>query len=204
MRTLRRCKLPSARKSVRCGCFLIWLRSTLIKAQCMCTRAGNFAHNITTFVVGYAIAFARSWQLSLVMLSVVPALAIAGTVFGTLAGKLSTKAADAYGIANSIVQQVCSGEAGTNTSKCELDCDFQHCSCTSDGRGLAGRLVSAGGRESSEAARVDSQALQNIRTVVAYAGEAQTCRQYDAALARPQKVPSAVPAELSSGGDDRL
>lgn len=69
-------------------------------------HAGNFAHNITTFVVGYAIAFARSWQLSLVMLSVVPALAIAGLVFGSLAGKLSTQAADAYGVANSIVQQV--------------------------------------------------------------------------------------------------
>ena len=69
-------------------------------------HAGNFVHNITTFVVGYAIAFARSWQLSLVMLSVVPALAVAGLVFGTLAGKLSTKAADAYGVANSSVQQV--------------------------------------------------------------------------------------------------
>ena len=69
-------------------------------------HAGNFAHNITTFIVGYAIAFARSWQLSLVMLSVVPALAVAGAVFGTVAGRLGTKAADAYGVANSIVQQV--------------------------------------------------------------------------------------------------
>ena len=34
------------------------------------------------------------------------------------------------------------------------------------------------------------QALQNIRTVVAYAGEAQTCKQYNAALAKPQKVHS--------------
>ena len=32
------------------------------------------------------------------------------------------------------------------------------------------------------------QALQNIRTVVAYVGEAQTCKQYNAALAKPQKV----------------
>ncbi len=106
MRTLRRCKPPSARKSVRPRNIL----NPVVQLEMQLTypnlRAGNFAHNITTFVVGYAIAFARSWQLSLVMLSVVPALAIAGTVFGTLAGKLSTKAADAYGVANSVVQQV--------------------------------------------------------------------------------------------------
>ncbi len=34
-----------------------------------------------------------------------------------------------------------------------------------------------------------SQSLQNIRTVVAYVGEEQTCKQYNAALAKPQKVP---------------
>ncbi len=69
-------------------------------------KVGNFANNVATFVVGYAIAFVRSWQLSLVMLSVVPALALAGSVFGTIAGRLNTKGADAYGIANSVVQQV--------------------------------------------------------------------------------------------------
>ena len=40
------------------------------------------------------------------MLAVMPALAVAGLAFGTLAGRLTTQAGDAYGTANSIVQQV--------------------------------------------------------------------------------------------------
>lgn len=39
------------------------------------------------------------------MLSVMPALALAGLAFGTLAGRLTTHAGEAYGNANSIVQQ---------------------------------------------------------------------------------------------------
>ena len=40
------------------------------------------------------------------MLASMPALAIAGLVFGSLAGRLNQKAGEAYGDANSIVQQV--------------------------------------------------------------------------------------------------
>lgn len=44
--------------------------------------------------------------MTLVMVAVMPALAVAGLAFGTLAGRLTTQAGDAYGKANSIVQQV--------------------------------------------------------------------------------------------------
>lgn len=40
------------------------------------------------------------------MLSVLPLLAASGMAFGALLGKLSSKSSDAYGRANSIVQQV--------------------------------------------------------------------------------------------------
>ncbi len=41
-----------------------------------------------------------------VMCAVLPALGAAGVAFGAFIGKLSTKSADAYGGANSLIQQV--------------------------------------------------------------------------------------------------
>lgn len=50
-------------------------------------------------------AFWKGWKLTLVMISVLPLLAACGLAFGTLMGRLSTKSSEAYGKANSIVQQ---------------------------------------------------------------------------------------------------
>ena len=41
-----------------------------------------------------------------VMCAVLPALGAAGVAFGAFLGRLSTKSADAYGGANSLIQQV--------------------------------------------------------------------------------------------------
>ena len=55
------------------------------------------------------------------------------------------------------------------------------------------RLLSAG--KDDECCHIHAslsmQALQNIRTVVAYVGEEQTCKQYNAALAKPHEGASA-------------
>jgi hypothetical protein len=47
------------------------------------------------------------------MMSVLPLLAASGMAFGALLGKLSSKSSEAYGRANSIVQQVCAGTSGS-------------------------------------------------------------------------------------------
>ncbi len=52
-----------------------------------------------------AAAFWKCWKLTLVMISVLPLLAGCGLAFGSLMGKLSSQSSDAYGRANSIVQQ---------------------------------------------------------------------------------------------------
>ena len=57
-------------------------------------------------------AFWKGWKLTLVMMSVLPLLALSGMAFGALLGKLSSKSSEAYGRANSIVQQVRAGSNG--------------------------------------------------------------------------------------------
>ena len=51
-------------------------------------------------------AFWKGWKLTLVMMSVLPLLALLGVAMGSMMAKLSTRASNAYGKANEIVQQV--------------------------------------------------------------------------------------------------
>lgn len=71
-------------------------------------KVGQYFHHNATFVGGIAIGFWKGWKLTLVMMSVLPLLAVSGFLFGSLMGKLTTKSSEAYGIANSIVQQALS------------------------------------------------------------------------------------------------
>lgn len=57
-----------------------------------------------TLVLGWQQVQSGWWVQ--VMCAVLPALGAAGVALGAMLGKLSTKAADAYGDANSLVQQV--------------------------------------------------------------------------------------------------
>jgi ATP-binding cassette, subfamily B (MDR/TAP), member 1 len=64
------------------------------------------------FASACCAAFWKGWKLTLVMMSVLPLLAGAGMAFGALLGKLASKSSEAYGRANSIVQQVRAGFNG--------------------------------------------------------------------------------------------
>ncbi|KAA8525861.1 hypothetical protein F0562_007716 [Nyssa sinensis] len=48
-------------------------------------KVGNFMHYISRFIAGFTIGFIRVWQISLVTLSIVPLIAIAGGVYAYVA-----------------------------------------------------------------------------------------------------------------------
>jgi ATP-binding cassette subfamily B (MDR/TAP) protein 1 len=59
-------------------------------------KMGAFLQHITTFVVGYIIAFWRGWDMTLVMVGCLPFLAAAGAVMARVATSLGNKQAEAY------------------------------------------------------------------------------------------------------------
>lgn len=71
-------------------------------------KVGMVVHHLATFVGGLTVGFIRGWRLALVMVAVLPLIGVIGAAFGAVVGALSTKAADAYGHANSLVQQALS------------------------------------------------------------------------------------------------
>ena len=99
------------------------------------------------------------------MMSVLPLLAGAGMAFGALLGKLSSESSEAYGRANSIVQQVHASSSGW----CHLWAFYR-------------LLLSPAWH--NDAHRM--QALSNIRTVMAFNGQEVTKAKYRDALALPQ------------------
>lgn len=60
------------------------------------------------FLTGFIIAFVHGWQLTLIMLSICPLLAIGGALFGKLAAESSSSTQGAYGAAGSIANEAIS------------------------------------------------------------------------------------------------
>jgi hypothetical protein len=56
------------------------------------------------FISGFALAFYRSWHLTLVLLSVIPLIAIAAVVSNTIAGKFQTKVLQKYSQAGTLAE----------------------------------------------------------------------------------------------------
>ncbi|RZC54150.1 hypothetical protein C5167_013008 [Papaver somniferum] len=69
-------------------------------------KVGNFMHYISRFVAGFAIGFARVWQISLVTLSIVPLIAIAGGVYAYVAVGLIARVRKSYVKAGEIAEEV--------------------------------------------------------------------------------------------------
>ncbi|KAK9861269.1 hypothetical protein WJX84_002505 [Apatococcus fuscideae] len=82
---------------------------TLIIQQAIGEKVGVTIHFMATFIAGYAIAFARGWDLTLVLLAVMPLLAGAAFGIATFMGKKEANASAAYALANGIVQEALSG-----------------------------------------------------------------------------------------------
>ncbi|GFS32600.1 P-glycoprotein 2 [Actinidia rufa] len=69
-------------------------------------KVGNFMHYISRFVAGFAIGFLRVWQISLVTLSIVPLIAIAGGVYAFVVTGLIARVRKSYVKAGEIAEEV--------------------------------------------------------------------------------------------------
>ncbi|KAK9144290.1 hypothetical protein Sjap_004193 [Stephania japonica] len=69
-------------------------------------KVGNFMHYISRFISGFVIGFLRVWQISLVTLSIVPLIALAGGVYAFLATGLIAKVRKSYVDAGETAEEV--------------------------------------------------------------------------------------------------
>ncbi|XP_052210326.1 LOW QUALITY PROTEIN: ABC transporter B family member 2-like [Diospyros lotus] len=69
-------------------------------------KVGNFLHYISRFIAGFTIGFLRVWQISLVTLSIVPLIALAGGVYAFVTTGLISKVRKSYVKAGEIAQEV--------------------------------------------------------------------------------------------------
>ncbi|KAG2680302.1 hypothetical protein I3760_11G094100 [Carya illinoinensis] len=69
-------------------------------------KVGNFIHYISRFLSGFIIGFARVWQISLVTLSIVPLIALAGGLYAWVATGLIARVRKSYVKAGEIAEEV--------------------------------------------------------------------------------------------------
>ncbi|CAA3021805.1 ABC transporter B family member 2-like [Olea europaea subsp. europaea] len=69
-------------------------------------KVGNFMHYISRFISGFAIGFIRVWQISLVTLSIVPLIALAGGIYAYVATGLIARVRRSYIKAGEIAEEV--------------------------------------------------------------------------------------------------
>ncbi|KAL6133606.1 hypothetical protein ACLB2K_065840 [Fragaria x ananassa] len=78
---------------------------TILIQNAMGEKVGKFIQLLSTFLGGFVIAFLKGWLLTLVLLSCIPALVIAGGVMSIVVSKMSTRGQRAYAEAGTIVEQ---------------------------------------------------------------------------------------------------
>ncbi|XP_078438546.1 ABC transporter B family member 2-like isoform X2 [Wolffia australiana] len=71
-------------------------------------KAGNFLHYISRFIAGFAIGFTYVWQISLVTLSIVPLIALAGGAYAYTAIGLIARVQKSYVKAGEIAEEALS------------------------------------------------------------------------------------------------
>ncbi|KAJ0081187.1 hypothetical protein Patl1_10099 [Pistacia atlantica] len=78
---------------------------TVLIQEAMGEKVAKFIQLTTTFVGGYIIAFVRGWLLSLVLLSCLPAIVIAGGAMALIMAKMASRGQIAYTEAGNVVEQ---------------------------------------------------------------------------------------------------
>ncbi|KAM0951265.1 putative ABC-type xenobiotic transporter [Dioscorea sansibarensis] len=81
---------------------------TILIQDAMGEKAGKFIQLISTFIGGFTVAFVQGWLLTLVMLSTIPPLVVAGAAMSTVISKMASRGQTAYGEASVIVEQTMS------------------------------------------------------------------------------------------------
>jgi len=70
-------------------------------------QVGNFIHYISRFLAGFLIGFLRVWQITLVTLSIVPLIALAGGIYAWVSFGLLARVRKSYVKAGEIAEEVC-------------------------------------------------------------------------------------------------
>jgi len=85
-------------------------------------QAGKLLQLASAFFGGFVIAFTRGWLLSLVMLTSLPLIAIAGAVSAQFLTKVSSKKLTSYGDAGDTVEQTIGAirTVSSNFKPCQL------------------------------------------------------------------------------------
>ncbi|CAD5311532.1 unnamed protein product [Arabidopsis thaliana] len=78
---------------------------TVLIQDAMGEKVGKFIQLVSTFVGGFALAFAKGWLLTLVMLTSIPFLAMAGAAMALLVTRASSRGQAAYAKAATVVEQ---------------------------------------------------------------------------------------------------
>ncbi|KAB1209235.1 ABC transporter B family member 2 [Morella rubra] len=78
----------------------------LVVQDALSEKVGNFIHYISRFLAGFIIGFARVWQITLVTLSIVPLIAIAGGLYAWVATGLIARVRKSYVKAGEIAEEV--------------------------------------------------------------------------------------------------
>lgn len=78
---------------------------TILIQDAMGEKVGKFIQLLSTFIGGFVIAFIKGWLLSLVMLSCLPPIVVAGAIMSIFISKVSSRGQIAYADAGTIVEQ---------------------------------------------------------------------------------------------------
>ncbi|XP_021852346.1 ABC transporter B family member 2 isoform X1 [Spinacia oleracea] len=78
----------------------------LVVQDAISEKVGKILHYISRFIAGFAIGFARVWQISLITLSIVPAIAFAGGTYAYVATGLIARVRKSYVKAGEIAEEV--------------------------------------------------------------------------------------------------
>lgn len=68
-------------------------------------QVGKFLQLVSTFFGGFVIAFIKGWLLTLVLLSSIPLLVLAGAAMSITIAKMASRGQTAYAKAASVVEQ---------------------------------------------------------------------------------------------------
>uniref|UniRef100_A0A0D3AZ81 ABC transmembrane type-1 domain-containing protein n=1 Tax=Brassica oleracea var. oleracea TaxID=109376 RepID=A0A0D3AZ81_BRAOL len=93
---------------------------TVLIQDAMGEKVGKFIQLIATFIGGFALAFAKGWLLTLVMLTSIPLLAMAGAAMAIIVTRASSQGQAAYAKAATVVEQTIGSIRTTSTELCFL------------------------------------------------------------------------------------
>eukprot|EP01018_Ginkgo_biloba_P030331 Gb_08614 [translate_table: standard] len=78
---------------------------TILIQDALGEKVGKFIAFMSTFIGGFVVAFVKGWKLTLVMLSMIPPLVVAGGSMAIIISKMSSRGQLAYAEAGNIVEQ---------------------------------------------------------------------------------------------------